>query len=73
MIKALKTMPDGPLLIFGLSKENIKRLLAGDPILASMSDFGLPGRFMILAGDTEESIARELVDHRLLDAMPRSA
>lgn len=67
MIKARAQTPDGPLLIFGLSKQNIKRLKAGQPILASLADFGLEGRFMILAGDIEESIMAELVDSRLLD------
>ena len=66
MIKARVQTEKGPLLVFGLSRENINRLLAGDPILASMSDFGLPGHFTIVFGETEDAIVRELADERLL-------
>lgn len=49
------------LVIFGLSKENIRRIQADEPIMVELEQWNLPGvKVMIFAGDTEESMATEL-------------
>jgi hypothetical protein len=58
------TRPDGRplhLVVFGLSSVNIERLQARQPIRVSGADIGLPDvEVMIFAGDTEQSMAREI-------------
>lgn len=49
--------------ILGISKENVKRLKDGQPILLNLSDIGLPDQeIMIMYGETEKSIAKQLND-----------
>ena len=67
MIKA--RLSDTGLLI-GLSKVNVERLQAGQPILFDLSAVGLPaGKCVILYGETEETIAKQLADGGFLPAM----
>lgn len=66
MIKARAV--DGTALI-GLSRENLERLLGGDPIILQLSDMGLRRQKIILmAGETEQAIIDELVRHKLVAA-----
>lgn len=59
MIKAVGSDEDGkPVLLLGLSYKNLKRLQADEPISFDGSTYGYPGRIMIFAGPTEESMAR---------------
>jgi len=61
MIKAKLDSPDGPILIFGLSADNIRQLTAGRPIAIDLRELGANhGRVLILYGRTEEVIAAEL-------------
>lgn len=49
------------IVVLGLSKVNIERLQAGQPIMFSGEDVRLPAvEFVIFAGDTEASMARQL-------------
>ena len=50
------------LMIIGLSHANLARLKKGQPISCSGAHFGLSGdiEVMIFAGETEQSMAREL-------------
>lgn len=61
MIKA--TLKNGGLL-FGLSKENIHRLMNGEPIQFNLKKMGLEDRnVIIMYGETEEKMYEELIDH----------
>ena len=55
---------DGPVLILGMSHENIARLLKGEPILLSRETHGdgIPDgwKIFILVGKTEEDLAKML-------------
>ena len=47
--------------IFGLSKKNIKRLQQGKPIAFEGKELGMKDfRFFIFAGDTEESMMKDM-------------
>lgn len=61
MIKAAGTDSEGkPVLLLGLSYANLKRLQADEPIIFDGVPYGYPGRIMIFAGATEESMARKI-------------
>ena len=62
MIKALGTTPNGPIIVFGLSAGNIKRLQDGQPIKVNMREMGIDSDLIIFAGDTEATMAAEMVD-----------
>lgn len=66
MIKA--TAYDGknpqPIVILGLSGENMTRLMADEPIIIDLADLGLPPqRITIIGGRTEAEIAVKLTSH----------
>ena len=68
MIKAAgKTGPGQPLLMLGLSGENVTRLAAGEPIripAQHMAELGLPPiEIVIHYGRTEEAILDDLKAH----------
>jgi len=64
MLKAMMEGADGTkLYVFGLSHGNLDRLREGRPILIEGSEIGLEGRVLIFAGETEQSMARELADY----------
>lgn len=62
MIKAVARDAAGqPLVILGLSGENMTRLMADEPILINLADLGLPPlRIAIVGGRTETDIANQL-------------
>lgn len=61
MIKATGTHRDGrPVLVIGLSAENVRRLQAGNPILFDARELGLDHWVTIIAGETEAALARDL-------------
>lgn len=61
MIKAKLNNGD---LLFGLSKQNIERMMKGEPVVFNLSSMGLEDRrVMIMYGETEDKIYEELVDH----------
>jgi hypothetical protein len=67
MLKLRGDDEDGrPVLIFGLSYENLRRLKAGQPIAFRLNELGLAGSVIIAAGPTEEHIAREFVSEAQL-------
>lgn len=62
MIKARLETSDGPVVLIGLSGENMARLMADEPIEFNLSDIGLPPqRVWIIGGSTEDVIAQRLV------------
>lgn len=72
MIKALGRAGDGnPLLVIGLSGENVARLAAGEPIAFNMAEeFGPdipPQHVVIIYGKHEADIANELQTRGLLN------
>jgi hypothetical protein len=67
MVKA-KFGNDG--LLIGLSLENVKRLMNGQPIAFELSAIGLRGgRCIIMYGQTEDHIAKDLADGGFLPAL----
>lgn len=68
MLKASGRTGDGrPLVVLGLSGENITRLIAGEPVQLDLSDLGLPPtEVMIIYGKTEDRIAEMLREAGLL-------
>ena len=68
MIKAVGRTGLGlPLLILGLSGENMTRLMADEPISFDLADLGLPPmRVVIVGGRTEDAITGQLAAHGLL-------
>jgi hypothetical protein len=66
MIKAFGALPNGrPLALFGLSGENMTRLMAGEPIKIDLPEAALgypmpPLTVVICGGRTEEAIVEEV-------------
>lgn len=60
MIKGRGSLDDKPLIICGLSEENLERLRAGLPILVALDDLGFTGSLLITYGVTEEALLQEL-------------
>lgn len=49
--------------LFGITGENMARMLDGDPIMVDLADIGLPSqRIIIMAGHTEEAILEKLAE-----------
>lgn len=46
--------------VLGLSHENIRRMMKGQPMLLTPETHGLPVEIFILVGRTEQSIAKKL-------------
>ena len=57
MIKAKMKKKDGEVLLYGLSRKNIERLVAGEPI--TFEGDGFP-HTVIMFGETEKDIADQL-------------
>lgn len=67
MIKGAGKRGDKPLLVVGLSAENCFRLQEGKPISFDAAELGLPTlEVLIVGGQTEEDIARQLNEAGLL-------
>lgn len=59
----------GNVVLLGLSRMNVERLMADMPILIDGAEVGLPGiKLAIIFGETEEQIAQELARQGLVDA-----
>jgi hypothetical protein len=76
MIKAPGRTPDGrPLLLLGLSAENMTRLMADEPIVIDTDQLGnafagMPSMaIVIVGGRTEDAIVEQL--HALTERKPR--
>ena len=54
-------MPDGRLVFgIGLSRENCRRLLDGKPIAFPLEEMGGKGEILIMGGETEQAMMRQL-------------
>lgn len=63
----IKAKCDNGDLVFGLSKENINRLMDGRPIIFNLNKMGLEDRrVMICYGETEEKLYEDMVDNMTL-------
>lgn len=61
MIKVVLQTSRGPMLLFGLTKTNVERLKAGDPIHIDCGELGVHGvTVVIMYGDTQTDITDEL-------------
>lgn len=64
MIKFTAQGQHGPLIGLGLSKDNIRLLREGRPIVVHLADLNLPpGEVMLFYGDTEASLAKALLPY----------
>jgi len=66
MIKARGKTQDGrDIIILGLSRENVNKLLEDQPIWVDTEAMGIPGgmHIAILGGETEEAIHADLSKH----------
>lgn len=65
MVKFTASDDDGPLIGLGLSKDNIRLLRQGKPIVVDLEkDLHLPpGRILLFYGDTEASITKALLPY----------
>lgn len=62
MVKFTAQGLTGPLIGLGVTKENIKRLREGQPIIVHLTDLHLPpGEIMIFYGDTEQAITKAML------------
>lgn len=69
MIKAKFEGKDGkPVFFFGLIAENIKRLLDGGPILIDLKQINDVGKVMLVYGENEQAIMKEMKDRGVLPA-----
>lgn len=57
MIKFKVNGAEKPLLGFGISAENVKRLKMGMPILINLKEMGIDADIMIFYGETEAEMA----------------
>jgi hypothetical protein len=75
MLKARAYAKDGtPLMLLGLSKENVDRLTAGKPIAFNAASLGLPPcHVLITYGETEQDILNELAVHGVAPTRPAAA
>lgn len=81
MIRAKLAHPTGPILVLGLSPENVRRLEAGEPILISVDSpttpasrvLDIPGpKVVIMVGEHQELAAR-IADLAGVDDLERAA
>ncbi|MEW2636431.1 hypothetical protein AB0903_33545 [Streptomyces sp. NPDC048389] len=64
MIKAVIRDPQGPLILLGLSGENVTRLMVDEPIALNLAELGLPPlRIVLTGGRTEADIVHQLERH----------
>lgn len=68
MIKATGKTGDGrPLVLLGLSGENVTRLMADEPIRLDLAELGLPPMVVVIVGGrTEDAITEKLTEVGLL-------
>jgi hypothetical protein len=63
MIKAKATLKGGrPLYLLGVSALNLQRLREGRPLVVKLESMGGVGEVVIMFGETEGDIARDLSD-----------
>jgi hypothetical protein len=55
-----------PVLLFGLSAENLRRLRQGQPIKINLAEMGLTGYAVIFYGKTEQAMVAHLVQAGML-------
>ncbi|MET9086144.1 hypothetical protein ABZX77_30435 [Streptomyces sp. NPDC004237] len=62
MIKAVLREPSGaPVIVLGLSGENMARLMANEPIIVQAADLGLPPmKILVMGGRTEAEMTAAL-------------
>lgn len=70
MIKATGKTGDGrPMVLLGLSGENVTRLMADEPIRFDLAELGLPSMVVVIVGGrTEDAITEKLREAGLLPA-----
>lgn len=64
MIKAVMRDRQGPIILLGLTGENLTRLMADEPILVNLAELRLPPlRIAIVGGRDKPAIIRQLETH----------
>lgn len=57
-----------PILLLGLTADDIQHLQLGDPIALNLNEVGMQGLVFIIAGENQEDILRQLTDAGVLSA-----
>lgn len=57
-----------PILLLGLTADNIQHLQLGDPIALNLGEVDMQGLLFIMAGENQEDILRQLTDAGVLPA-----
>lgn len=66
MLRARIDSEDGLIVVIGLSNGNLRNLKEKKPILLPLqAEYGLPASLLLLWGETEEAIRKELSEHGL--------
>lgn len=69
MITGKGTYEDKPMLLMGLSGENVTRLMAGEPIVLDGAKVGFDNLMVVLiGGETEGAMAAALTVHGFISA-----
>ncbi len=63
MITALFTSGRAPTLLLGLSRDNCRRLLAGQPIVQDLTGKGMPVKLFIVGGESDAALYGQLQQH----------
>lgn len=69
VLKIRMTAASGtPILLLGLTRENIEHLQAKDPIALNLDEVGMQGLVFIMAGEDQQDIVRQLADAGVIPA-----
>lgn len=67
MLKIRMSRRDGsPIILLGLSRTNVDRLMTDQPIRFDLKEVGLEGEMIIVGGNDERSIIAQLVEFGIL-------
>jgi len=60
----IRFLASGPTIGLGLSRENINRLVAGQPVRVTFKSVGFQeeGQVVVFFGETEQEMAKQLID-----------
>lgn len=64
----IRFLGSGPTIGLGLSRENVNRLVAGQPVRVTFKSVGFQeeGQIVIFFGETEQEMAKQLIDGGLV-------
>jgi hypothetical protein len=58
---------DGPpVIVLGLSRVNVERLMRDEPIRFDLAEVGMQGAMVIVGGETDRAVVAQLVEYKIL-------